>query len=209
MPAAVPSDGAELSSAPVAAWLCGIALVEQRGDLVGVEFRLRPRRLLWRQRLRSSPWPASASRPVFLSFSAIGSGLAAGCGLALLRRRHDLLLFGELGRRLVDGLWRRRSSPPAAWLFRLGRFLDALGHLGEVLVADEIDRQQVRPGSLPAALRKTRSAPTAAPPRGARPKSLTRPCISITFEPCSNSVTNATRWKPAADSRPITFIIVP
>ena len=29
------------------------------------------------------------------------------------------------------------------------------------------------------------------------------------FEPCSNSVTKATRWKPAADSRPITFIMVP
>ena len=29
------------------------------------------------------------------------------------------------------------------------------------------------------------------------------------FEPCSNSVTKATRWKPADDSRPITRIMVP
>ena len=34
-------------------------------------------------------------------------------------------------------------------------------------------------------------------------------CIYLAFELCSNSVTKATRWKPADDSRPITFIMVP
>ncbi len=209
LPMAAPSDGVELSCSPVAALRCGSRLSSSAailsasnlgccfcggffggsGSFLGLLFVL------------------------VLLLELLGDRIGLGLRLRLrrlLRRRLDFLFLGELGRRLLDRLRLVDLLHQRLGHLGLGRCLDALGHFARSPSRSPDRPAAIRPASLRASCRKTTPAPTAAPPRAGRPRSLRRYALHrYFFELCSNSVTKATRWKPADDSRPITFIMVP
>ncbi len=87
--------------------------------------------------------------------------------------------------------------------------LDALGEFGELLVRDDVDRQRIGRRGLERSRRKRDQPPQQQ--GGVRERRNGQTCLHLRrfHEPCSTSVTSATRRKPAADRRPITFITVP
>ena len=100
------------------------------------------RRLLRRQRLRLAPWPALCSS-CFLSFSAIGSGLGCGCGSGGFSAVALISFFSvTLGVGSSTGFGSSLLLDQRLWRVDLGRVLDALGHLGEFLLAHQVDRQR-------------------------------------------------------------------
>ena len=225
-----------------------VALVEQRGDLVGVELglRLRRRRRPARRQALGAPWTASASS-CFLQLvgDRIGLLLRPSAPAAWRRRPWPLLVGlrsaasapaaarggsgggGRLDRRLLGGGVRAcaASAGPcgigSAFFSTSGLGLSTgLGASFTPLVSWEKSFSLMKStgsdfdrGRLERLARKRHRRPH----EHRRVQAGRNRCRLLhlhqrAFEPCSpcsNSVTKATRWKPAADSWPITFIIVP
>ena len=147
LPSAVPSEGVELGSAPVAAMPLGLALVEQGGDLVGVELGCRRIGGRLRRQRRSAAALASLCSVCCLIFCAIGSGLGSGGGSGTFAAVALISFFSViLGLRSSTGLTvlGLLLDQGLGLLGRLFRLLDALGQLGKLLLAHQVDRQRLR-----------------------------------------------------------------